>query len=507
MFASAIFLFLCGLGIRNILAANGGELVYPLDDTYIHLALAKTFHLHGTLGVTPHYYGPAASSIGWPFLILGGMKVAGMNPWIPMVLSVTAAVGGMFAAAWLLAMAGMNKWLSAIFLYIMIAITPLPSVALLGMEHAYHVSTVLFVLAAAYRALELEGDRGWKLLAVAGMLAVSARYESLVLLAALGGCFLVARRWKLALAMVLSGTPALLYSVYLKSTGGEWLPNSVLIKKAKPSLYPKVYAWLWNSPEITTMLLLIVLFLVAFALRAYWTKRMPAAGYLAFAALVASLVHAAFAPGEQMYRYEAYLHAMTFVCLLVAAMEPMFKPAARRGFLFVLAFFAVRDFHHRMDEGLRLMPMGAREIRLHPGTIADFMNRYYPAQGVAVNDIGYVSWASDAKVIDSYGLANMDVMRMRAGGRFDEQALAEYCKRKGAPIAIVYTRWVPGFTGSRDLKWVGELRIHSRTVVAYPRLTFLAVGEENVTKLRASLRDYATRLPPELRYVEVLEQN
>ena len=52
-----------------LLVATGGRLVYSLDDTYIHLALAERLAL-GHYGINLGEVTSPSSSVIWPFLML-----------------------------------------------------------------------------------------------------------------------------------------------------------------------------------------------------------------------------------------------------------------------------------------------------------------------------------------------------------------------------------------------------------------------------------------------------
>src|ERR687897_880896 len=70
------FLVLSGVYLAAVVALgawmasrNGGTFTYPLDDPYIHLALAENLVHHGSWGVTPGVFESASSSPAWTLLL------------------------------------------------------------------------------------------------------------------------------------------------------------------------------------------------------------------------------------------------------------------------------------------------------------------------------------------------------------------------------------------------------------------------------------------------------
>jgi asparagine N-glycosylation enzyme membrane subunit Stt3 len=64
--------------------AAGGHFTFPMDDAYIHLAMAKNLAVHGVWGVTRHAFSSTSSSPLWTLLIAACFRVAGV--WAPMPL-------------------------------------------------------------------------------------------------------------------------------------------------------------------------------------------------------------------------------------------------------------------------------------------------------------------------------------------------------------------------------------------------------------------------------------
>lgn len=156
------------------LSLTGGHLVYALDDAYIHMAVARNLADHGVWGVTRHEFTSSTSSIVWP-LLLAAARVVGLSlDHAPLLLNVVFGLVVIAAAA--RAVPG-PPLVRAVVLVALVLLTPLPTLALTGMEHTLHIASVLvlgLVLDRAFQGAERPG-----LLAAAGALATAARYESL----------------------------------------------------------------------------------------------------------------------------------------------------------------------------------------------------------------------------------------------------------------------------------------------------------------------------------------
>src|SRR5438132_223114 len=76
--AIAALLALCLWLVSRASSLAGGAFTYPLDDAYIHLAVAKNLAAHGVWGVTQHGFTFANSSLAWP-LLLAALARAGVG--------------------------------------------------------------------------------------------------------------------------------------------------------------------------------------------------------------------------------------------------------------------------------------------------------------------------------------------------------------------------------------------------------------------------------------------
>ena len=211
----------------------GPPFFYPMDDTYIHTATARTLATTGVWGVSPASPAAASSSPLWTVL-LAGAWLASPRAWfvaLPLALNLLAG-----CALILLLVAMFRQKAAALALAAVIfCAAALPSVSMLGMEHLLHAFCALLLGLAGCRALaDPEEERDLKTLAWIALLvaaAVAARYESLFLVAPLVALSALRRRWPLALAFGLgAATPVLGFGLLWIYNGGWLLPNSLLLK-------------------------------------------------------------------------------------------------------------------------------------------------------------------------------------------------------------------------------------------------------------------------------------
>ena len=88
----ALFAASLALIARRALHLTQGAWTYPIDDAYIHMAIAKSFVTRGVWGVTPDGYTSSTSSPLWSLLIAGAFKIVGINVLVPFVLASLCAI-------------------------------------------------------------------------------------------------------------------------------------------------------------------------------------------------------------------------------------------------------------------------------------------------------------------------------------------------------------------------------------------------------------------------------
>ncbi|MFP5226997.1 MAG: hypothetical protein ACLGXA_05165, partial [Acidobacteriota bacterium] len=148
--ASALFLLLTGIILAASWHAAEHHFVYPLDDAYIGMAIAKNLALHGVWGITPYAFSSADSSILLPLLLAGADRIFGVGTLAPLLFSWLSALATIFVADRTLRRS-LNREQRTVALIGLVVLTPLFLGAVLGMEHAVHLLLTLLFLEFFFR--------------------------------------------------------------------------------------------------------------------------------------------------------------------------------------------------------------------------------------------------------------------------------------------------------------------------------------------------------------------
>jgi hypothetical protein len=475
-FAAMLFALVLSALVLQGLRHNAGVFVYPLDDAYIHLAVARTWVLHGQWGLSAGQFAGASSSPGWILLLAAVEKAVAVRLWIPLALNIVAALLLLLVAskvmAWALPRAGVAYLSGA--LCVLVCVVPLPGLAALGMEPVAHslAALVLVAAAAAIATRRAESSTpawvGFALLAGAAA-AGSLRYESCFVVIAVVLLLLLRRRplWALAVA-VSAAAPALLYGIYSYKMCGLWLPFSVIMKSAGVSKHdPR------QLLAVSSLLPLLWLLAAAFVLRLVrWVRSRPDQrgcflGYIGSFLAVTSLtvvLHACIGPDGWLMRYEAYGYALGAVALGLAAGEEWdwLQGAGRKAAVaerwigVALLLPALPGLTHRAWHGYTDVEVSLHDRYVEHLPQALFVSEAMPHAVVVANDIGFLAYyAADARILDALGLGSIEPVRLQLSGRPMTSAFVHtWAQHEGAQLAIIHT----DYWGIQDMlvpsKWV-----------------------------------------------------
>ena len=470
---------LVGVVVAAMMAAivgRNGEIVFPLDDPFLHLAIAKHLAEDGVYGVTRETFSAASSSLAWPWILAGLVKLLGDHRITPVLLDLAAAV------ALLVHVGRRVPWWATAFLAFA---APLAPMIVLGMEHVVHALFTVLLLGAG-ASLTLKERPATRLevahVAVLGAVATSLRYEALALVAALGLVLLVRRQLVAAVVLVAAGlVPPALFALYARAHDAPLLPTSVLLKAHAGGALGVLVANVRQAPHLLAWL--VALTLVAVALGRSSAPATKEARLLVSVVAVLVVVHLVFGRVGWFFRYEMYLVVAAVYALGRAAPE---LPRPRAGALLVAALLLVLPLKRAAVAHLTTVAAAGNihDQQLHT---ARFLQTYFRDEKVAVNDAGAVGYLHDGPMVDLLGLADLDVARAR-GFAIDHALTREQVTRlsAGAKVAVVYDEWFEGAIPSAWTK-VATWSIEKNRVCAFPSVAVYATRADTVDVVRRAV--------------------
>ncbi len=490
-----------------------GVFEYPLDDVYIHLAMASGM-AGGTYGVNAGEAASAASSMLYPVLLtpFSGTEAQRM---LPLVWNLVGL--GLSAGLWgaILAQATLPRWLGMGLAALGPVLLNMPGVAFLGMEHSLHAAASLATMLGLWLFLQDGRIRIW--LVAAMILSPLLRLEGLALSLAAAGAIALSRRPGAGMTlMVAAVAPVLACMAGLMALGLPPLPSSVLTKLTLSSsadgLLERVLVQLAANllrpaGQLLAELLVVALVIAAaLALAPVARRHRGDSGrntsdsgwgpWILFVPTLAATAHLLQAQVGWLHRYEHYI-IVTLVAGLALAV-----PQAGRVMRPVIVGIVVLSVLAAGAVWLpRLMTSylwNPRAVHLQQAQMARFAQDF-AREPVAVNDLGRVVWNNPDYVLDLWGLASDRARRIR----IDDGAPAGWAgmltAERGVRLAMVYDRWIGPGAGA-DWQRLATLTMASpRGVLGGYEVAFYATDPAAAPKLREALRAFAPTLPADAR--------
>jgi hypothetical protein len=516
--AAAITLFV-GIVIIAFAASlrhTNGHLVYALDDPYIHMAMARNFALHGVWGVTSSHFTSSSSSLLWTAGVAALFRAFGIHESIPLLLNVALGI----SLLWLILRCVTRSSTPFSNAYLFMALTgitlaaPLPALVFVGQEHILHslVNLAFVALAASCLARPerpLPAANVRTLCAFATLLPL-IRFESLFVVAIVAAAFAWQHRWTPAVLLATCAVvPVALYGALSHSYGWYWLPNSVLVKGARPDLSSMQgvvralggvsYARLMQLPALTFLLSAAI---AAFILRLARGARDDAQWMLGiFVVLI--VLHTQFAQPQAFwfFRYEAYLIVLGGVVVARAFGEWLTSLGGqasnvKRAIQFgAVLLFALSPLSYRAARALVNIPQATTNIYEQQYQMGLFLARFYQGKVIALNDIGAASFLGHPlDCVDLAGLADIDVAQRLLGGLYESEDIRDIADAKQVSIAIVYDSW---FGNGIPATWrkAASWSVQNNVVLGSNSVTFYAVKPEELGPLRLHLNEFSRELP------------
>lgn len=516
----SILLFLISvLVIMFQVIAKTGMFTYGLDDTYIHLTLARNWAETGIPGINPSEFCLASSSpIYTAFLafvhFLLGEKVA---HWAPLVINTLA---GTALLAWISSVLTRKNfsfrsvllWSSAF-----IPIAVLPSMVLSGMEHLLHgfvFCVMIYLISQVISTQKSVPELFWPLLIVA-LIMGGIRYEGLAgcgLL--LGIAFLFRPSWKLIVIGMVAALPIILISWYNWIETGHLLPNSVFMKLNPPTGFlaelggiKRFIAVLGGNLKVSGFIMMgLVSFGSLFLYRQFtikdWRKNPEQIYLLLF--LLLCILHSTSAT-TIVLRYEAYLVigwlfglALVSKDLLDSLRKSLSSVRERYTALLVtlliggalsLSFVYLYAYEPLSKSGLP-----NRNIHDQQFMMKEFVRQYHAGSTVAINDLGLMGYDGKVKIIDLEGLGSSEITNLNREENYSWENILAILDERGVELMIVYEKWYEE-AGLTQEGRVATWTLEDDYILGDGTVSFFSRRPELMGKLQQELKAFQPQLP------------
>jgi hypothetical protein len=211
----------------------------------------------------------------------------------------------------------------------------------------------------------------------------------------------------------------------------------------------------------------------------------------------------AFAKTGWFYRYEAYLIlcSVVLVSIIIIKFYKALRLRENKALLPVIAlaaFFLFFPLILRSSAAFTKAAQACINIYEQQYQMGSFIKKYYDTDTIAVNDIGAVSFFNHSKIIDLWGLANMQVAKAKKDNQATPVFLNSVAKDNHVDFAIVYDSW---FDSSLLKQWkkVAEWTIENNVICGDATVSFYSVKQNSDSLLKKNLETYQHQLPTDVK--------
>jgi hypothetical protein len=290
------------------------------------------------------------------------------------------------------------------------------------------------------------------------------------------------------------------------SQGWFFLPNSLILKgytmniQETKDLYGYFLSWVSkaaNHPHA-----IVAMLVMYFLWTSPDTKRNDNKIWIGFV-LSISVVHFILARYNHVYRYEAYLMALAWVAfwkttcqnqvtVSFASIKLIVFTSPTQSILYLALI--ISPLYRSVDSyvvGTRAMV----NIYDQQVQMARFVKSYYNNETVGAIDIGALAYYSDAKVLDLWGLADLDIAWLKLKNNYTAEEIARVCNQKKMTMAIGYGKLLDSPEWHRVERWV----MPHNVVCSRDTIDFYAFTPKTRMELRHNLKQFHPRLPVTVR--------
>jgi hypothetical protein len=501
----------------SVLRATHGTLAYPLDDTFIHMAVARNLAFNHYWGISDHVFASTSSSPFYTILLAAAFKLFGARTIIPLLINLLAAVGVLIVMQRWLMRQGLTTATQLIILLLVNILTPLPLLVISGMEHTLQLLfTFLFIFTFAESTSNspATADRTPRSLYLFGALMISTRYDCLPILGLACLILLTRRQWTQSILLgAISILPITIFGLYSMSKGSFFMPTSVVLKAAMPQsltawarfIADDIWFKMFFSPHdynfLAAQRLLLLLPLTYLAFLSQIRGNRPYKNILLIL-MGATLAHVAFAYPNNYPRYESYLVGCSTLIIgtLIAKYRHEVPLAHFTGAKWVAAALLVLLFiplFIRSEKVFQKSRQYCLNVYGQQYQMSQFVHQYYDSIPVAFNDIGAVSFYSEGDKLDLWGLASLDVAKARRKNSWTPDFADSLVHQHQTRLAIVYDTW---YDPALLHRWTKVASWHNQhnVILGDDSVSFYAIRPEDTGTLRKNLQSYQPNLPADV---------
>lgn len=403
------------------------KMMYPTDDIYITLAIAKNLIQHGIWGIGDVFVSASSSPI-W----VVWCAIWGGTHYTPLVTNLIIAM-----CIWAFMYKVKGMFFASFVLLTALLFGTMTTSVFVGMEHVAHAFLMMIFIHYC-----IKGESKW--IYILAFLVGGIRYESFVCIVILA---IYRKDWKIvaygAIAPLVLGVVSLI-------NGSHFLPNPIMIK---------------SGLDFSMAYFRLDAILVCLALL-FGSKDKYVRTYLWILAIIVVVAMVTSHPSS-FDRYTTYIHLSVFYIVSMAFWNRRILSIVS---LVLLLALPIERQILSCQNILNIKP-ASKNIHDQQYQMAMFLSDNYSNRPIALNDIGCVSYFSNIDIVDLVGL----------GG--DRIELSDVV----ADIAIIYPDW---FKAKIPDTWTpyGAWEIQNNVVCSRSQVVFFAINESvdvAIEKLRS----------------------
>lgn len=497
-----------GAILLRILMLNDGVFLYTLDDPYIHLQFSTQL-ARGHFGLLPDEIASPSSSILWPLLLVP-FSLVDFHEFAPLAINILAITASFLLWRRVLVrfvLAGDHPSepgeLARASVLALLALITTNAVGLVfsGMEHSLQLTATLAALTGAIELIETGRIRWWL---IAGIVTGPLlRYENvpvsataLLVMAASGfwlwsllaGAAVIAGLGGFALVSLSAGLPPVPGSLRVKTLVGQ--NPSHLLSEIR-SLMGHFVSYMLRGRWIADGLVLIGLLLARpfLAHEKFGLKRGLFLGGILGIAGAQLIFGAHYNQGRyDCYAFNASLLGIAYFYRTGLRKLSLQTPGWR---LFAGGAFIAIPLLLRSSGAFLLTPLAAQDIYRQQWQMQRYL-RTLADEGVAVHDVGIISYYSGQRVLDLIGLGSEEVRQRQSASDFTPQEAAAFMRQRKINAVLVPA----AEQRFKDMERVAVFHLGREIVsVATREVVLYAIDAAAAARLRQKAIDFAPTMP------------